>query len=53
MEFSVFSSGSDGNCTLLRTKEINILIDAGITRKQILDNLSRYGLTLGDIACLF
>ena len=52
MKFSVFSSGSDGNCTLLRTNNLNILIDAGITRKQILDNLARYGLTLKDISVL-
>ena len=35
MEFSVFSSGSDGNCTLLRTKGINILIDAGMNLKYL------------------
>lgn len=52
MKFSVFSSGSDGNCTLIQTKQINILIDAGITRKQILENLSRYNLSLKDISIL-
>lgn len=52
MKFSVFSSGSDGNCTLLQTNQINILIDAGITRKQILENLTRYGLSFKDISLL-
>ena len=52
MKFSVFSSGSDGNCTLLRTNKVNILIDAGITRKQIVDNLARYNLSLKDIDTL-
>lgn len=52
MKFSVFSSGSDGNCTLVQTDNVNILIDAGITRKQILENLARYGLKLEDISAL-
>ena len=49
MKFSVFSSGSEGNCTLLQTNNVNILIDAGISKKQISDNLAKYGLTLNDI----
>jgi phosphoribosyl 1,2-cyclic phosphodiesterase len=32
---------------------VNILIDAGITKKQISDNLMRYGLTIKDIQYLF
>ncbi len=52
MKFSVFSSGSDGNCTLVQTGKVNILIDAGITRKQILENLERYSLNLKDISAL-
>lgn len=52
MKFSVFSSGSEGNCTLLRTNKVNILIDAGITRKQIVDNLARYNMSLKDIDTL-
>lgn len=49
MKFSIFSSGSDGNCTLIRTNKINLLIDAGITKKLIEENLNRYGLTIKDI----
>ena len=52
MKFSVFSSGSEGNCTLLQTNKVNILIDAGITKKQITDNLAKYNLTLDDIDTL-
>ena len=52
MKISVFSSGSDGNCTLLQTDKVNILIDAGITKKQITDNLLRYGLSLDKIDSL-
>ena len=52
MKISVFSSGSSGNCELIRTKNLNILIDAGITKKQIDDNLLDYDLTLNDIDVL-
>ena len=49
MKFSVFSSGSEGNCTLLQTNKVNILIDVGISKKQITDNLAKYNLSLSDI----
>ncbi|MBR4495719.1 MAG: MBL fold metallo-hydrolase [Acholeplasmatales bacterium] len=52
MKISVFSSGSSGNCELIRTKNLNILIDAGITKKQIDENLLEYDLTLNDIDVL-
>ena len=52
MKITVFSSGSSGNCELIRTKNLNILIDAGITKKQIDDNLLEYDLTLNDIDVL-
>jgi len=49
MEICVFSSGSCGNCTLVQTKNLNILIDAGITKKAIDENLINHNLTLNDI----
>ncbi len=52
MKLSVFSSGSEGNCSLLQTKEVNILIDAGISKKQIQENLLRYNLELSNINSL-
>ena len=52
MKINVFSSGSSGNCELIRTNNLNILIDAGITKKQIDDNLLEYDLTLNDIDVL-
>lgn len=52
MKISVFSSGSSGNCELIRTKNLNILIDAGITKKRIDENLLEYDLTLNDIDVL-
>lgn len=53
MKVSVFSSGSEGNCTLIKTEELNILIDAGITKKAIEANLSESNLKLEDISALF
>ncbi len=52
MKISVFSSGSSGNCEFIRTNNLNILIDAGITKKQIDENLLEYDLTLNDIDVL-
>ncbi len=52
MKITVFSSGSSGNCELIRTNNLNILIDAGITKKQLDENLLDYDLTLNDIDVL-
>lgn len=52
VKISVFSSGSAGNCTLVQTKEFNILIDAGISKKCIEENLLEHNLTLNDINLL-
>ncbi len=52
MKISVFSSGSSGNCELIRTENLNILIDAGIAKKQIDEYLLEYDLTLNNIDVL-
>lgn len=52
MKVVVFSSGSDGNVTLVRAANHNILIDAGLSKKCIESNLSNYGLSLKDIDSL-
>lgn len=49
MKVSVFSSGSSGNATLISTKNTNILIDIGLTKKNIVENLFESGLLLSDI----
>ena len=49
MKYVSYSSGSDGNCALLKCENLNILIDIGISRKQIIENLEIDGLTLADI----
>ena len=49
MKYVSYSSGSDGNCALLRCGKLNILIDIGLSRKQIVENLEMDNLTLEDI----
>ena len=52
MNIVVFSSGSEGNCTLVRANNSNILIDAGISKRQIDLNLERYELNASNIDAL-
>ncbi len=52
MRLTVFSSGSAGNSTLLECDDCNILIDAGIPKKGLIENLSKNNLTLEDIDAL-
>ena len=53
MKLMVFSSGSSGNCTLIITNKMNILVDVGITKKAIEENLAKLGLTIKDISYIF
>lgn len=53
MKLMVFSSGSSGNCTLIMTDKMNILVDVGITKKAIDENLAKVGLSLRDISYVF
>ena len=52
MRYAVISSGSEGNCTLIRGKNINILIDCGITKKKLVAGLASCGLGIEDISLL-
>ena len=49
MNIIVFSSGSEGNCTLVKTEDSNILIDAGISFRQIKLNLENSGVDINDV----
>ncbi|MFH2020528.1 MAG: MBL fold metallo-hydrolase [archaeon] len=49
MNICVLASGSSGNCTLVEGKESSILIDAGISSRQIVKSLSSIGKDLTDI----
>ncbi len=46
-------SGSSGNCTLLRTDNTAILVDAGKNCKAVCEGLRKEGLELSDIDAIF
>lgn len=49
MRIVTFASGSTGNCTLVTSGGANILIDAGISMRRIVQNLALLGLTPRDL----
>ena len=52
MQIDVFSSGSEGNSTLIKTSSVNILVDAGLSKKAIVENLELSGVTLNDVKAI-
>ena len=53
MEFHVLASGSKGNATFIYDQQCGILIDCGITRKQLLFKLNQLGFQEDDITYVF
>ena len=53
MEFHVLASGSKGNATFIYEDGCGILIDCGITRKQLLFKLNNLGFSEDDITYVF
>jgi phosphoribosyl 1,2-cyclic phosphodiesterase len=53
IRFVSFSSGSSGNCSLISYNGTNILIDAGIQYKKLVEDLEVYELTMDDIDAIF
>ena len=53
MLISVLCSGSRGNCTLIKTKNNNILIDVGMNYKYIKDKLAEHYTAPEDIDYIF
>ena len=49
VKIKVFSSGSDGNSTIVVANNKNILIDLGITRKQIVENLGKMNMGIENL----
>ena len=49
MKIQVFSSGSEGNSTLITSSNTNILVDVGLTKKSIIENLEQSNLNIEDI----
>lgn len=53
MKFSALSSGSSGNCFYIKHKDSAILVDAGISCKQIVSNLESLGEDASKIKGIF
>lgn len=52
MKVKVLASGSKGNCTLIKTERLNILIDIGITYQQLASELEKMNLTPKDLTAI-
>ena len=50
--FCPLASGSKGNCIYVGTKNTKVLIDAGISTKQITERLSELNVDLGEIQAI-
>ena len=53
VRFTVLASGSSGNCAYLETAGVRLLIDAGLSAKQIEVRLAPLGRSLKDIQGVF
>ena len=53
MKIASIASGSNGNCYYLENNDEAILIDAGVSRKQIVDRMNRLGLSLSKLRGVF
>lgn len=52
MKVKVLASGSKGNCTLIRTDNLNILIDIGINYQQLASELEKINITPKDLSAI-
>ena len=48
MKIKNIASGSKGNCTLLLCDDINLIIDIGITYKQLIETIKEINLSIDD-----
>ncbi len=53
MRMMSIASGSSGNCIYIGSDNTHILIDAGVSRKKIVEGLKRADLSLSDISAIF
>ena len=53
MQFTVLSSGSAGNCSLITTGEHKILMDAGLSGKKTKELLAKVGVAIEDLDMVF
>ncbi len=53
MRFHILASGSTGNCTFIDCNGTGLLIDCGISRKQVIYRLKEAGYDISDIRYVF
>jgi phosphoribosyl 1,2-cyclic phosphodiesterase len=53
MKIITLASGSKGNCTLVKARGKNILIDCGSSYTRLSQALNQKGLSFGEIDCIF
>ena len=53
MRMMSIASGSSGNCIYIGSDNTHILIDAGVSRKKILEGLAAADLSVNDISAVF
>ena len=49
LKYCSLYSGSSGNCFLIKSDSTNILIDAGVSSKKIIDSLSNFNIDITNI----
>ena len=52
LKFCSLYSGSSGNCSLVQSKDINILVDAGVSGKKIVDALASINVGIENISAI-
>jgi len=53
LKIASIASGSNGNCYYLENEGDSVLIDAGVSRKQIVERMNRLGLSLSNLRGVF
>ncbi|MBV9242137.1 MAG: MBL fold metallo-hydrolase [Acidobacteria bacterium] len=49
MKFTVLGSGSTGNCVLISSGKTHVIVDAGLSAKEITRRLHEVGMACGDV----
>jgi len=53
LRFTILASGSSGNCAFLETEGAQVLVDAGLSGRQIEERLQDLGSTISQIQAIF
>lgn len=53
VEICAIASGSNGNCYYVGNREDAILVDVGISRRQVLERMTKVGLNVNKIRAIF